>query len=254
VKTTSQKKTRKLSFKGIGIARELSLCPHCRKKLEKPPSRKKKCPNCQMFIFVRTRSSDKKQVLVTFDEAKRLDAERDLQMQFKSTLPDQKKELESIRERLRIKFGKEPSDGDVLWGFLNSEIVKHAKNNDWGLYRNTRFEMAQLLTREGRFKQALAFLFEVCYLDLNEPNNLGGFSKKDYSLLGLSRFSPSEFSSLAPGVVQRINWLVSTASLSEREVTRIFLYRCKKIQETLKPPLSSKEVWPLIKKEILWEV
>jgi len=48
-----------------------SVCPYCAAALEKKPSRKKKCPDCNNFIYVRTRPFDRKRVLVT-------EAQRDL--------------------------------------------------------------------------------------------------------------------------------------------------------------------------------
>jgi len=38
---------------------------------------------------------------------------------------------------------------------------------NWGLYRNIRFEMAELLKKEGKFKNALQTYLEVLYLDQN---------------------------------------------------------------------------------------
>lgn len=44
------------------------ICPACGIKLDVTPSRKKKCPSCNQFMFVRTIPSDRKQYLVTKDE------------------------------------------------------------------------------------------------------------------------------------------------------------------------------------------
>ena len=43
-------------------------CPACGIKLDTAPSRKKKCPSCKQFIYVRTVPVDRKQYLVTEDE------------------------------------------------------------------------------------------------------------------------------------------------------------------------------------------
>lgn len=54
---------RKELFEPIGNVKP--LCPYCNFYLEKMPARKKACPNCKEFIFVRTRPYDRKKVLVT---------------------------------------------------------------------------------------------------------------------------------------------------------------------------------------------
>ena len=49
-------------LKSIG---ETDKCPYCKKQQIKIPGRKKKCEFCGEFIYVRTRPSDRKKVLVT---------------------------------------------------------------------------------------------------------------------------------------------------------------------------------------------
>jgi len=48
-------------------------CPHCNAILEPVPQRKKKCPICNQYIFVRTRPLDKQRVLVTEEGSKQID-------------------------------------------------------------------------------------------------------------------------------------------------------------------------------------
>jgi DNA-directed RNA polymerase subunit RPC12/RpoP len=48
-------------------------CPYCGHTLEKKPVRKKKCPSCGNFIFVRTRPSDRQKVLVTEQQAAQIE-------------------------------------------------------------------------------------------------------------------------------------------------------------------------------------
>ncbi len=43
-------------------------CPACGIKLDTAPSRKKQCPSCKQFMYVRTTPVDRKQYLVTEDE------------------------------------------------------------------------------------------------------------------------------------------------------------------------------------------
>jgi len=58
------------AFTDIGY---LDKCPHCLKKLNTIPVRKKKCPFCGEYIFVKTRPLDEKKVLVTEEQKKEID-------------------------------------------------------------------------------------------------------------------------------------------------------------------------------------
>jgi len=49
------------------------ICPYCAKPLEKMPGRKTKCPFCANFMYVRTRPADKKRVIVTEQDATKID-------------------------------------------------------------------------------------------------------------------------------------------------------------------------------------
>ena len=54
---------------------EINHCPYFKEKLDKISTRKKKCPHCSKFFFVRTRSLDSKSVLVTEDQKKEIELE-----------------------------------------------------------------------------------------------------------------------------------------------------------------------------------
>jgi SPP1 gp7 family putative phage head morphogenesis protein len=49
-----------------------AVCPYCAKPLEKMPGRKTKCPFCANFMYVRTRPADKKRVIVTEQDAAKI--------------------------------------------------------------------------------------------------------------------------------------------------------------------------------------
>jgi len=50
-----------------------AVCPYCTKPLDKMPGRKTKCPFCANFIYARTRPADKKRVIVTEQDAAKID-------------------------------------------------------------------------------------------------------------------------------------------------------------------------------------
>lgn len=140
------------------------------------PKRKVECANCGNPVYVRTRPSDKKQVLVTKEQTDKIEEQWSIVNGTHQEYLAEKNRFAKEKERLTAKFaaGKPASDSDVEWSLLNKDSIKHAQEGNWGLYRNTRFAMAEFFKRRLKLKEALAFYFEVCYLDLNGPNNTGG--------------------------------------------------------------------------------
>lgn len=63
---------------------------------------------------------------------------------------------------------------DLVWGHLNEMSLRHAQEHQYGLYRNTRLNMARFCAEERRHRDALGLLTEVIYYDLSGMDN--GFS------------------------------------------------------------------------------
>ena len=51
------------------------LCPYCNDSLEQEPKKKKQCPHCKNFIYVRTSPSTRKKILVTEEGTKEIEKE-----------------------------------------------------------------------------------------------------------------------------------------------------------------------------------
>jgi len=166
---------------------EIDCCPYCKKKLSKIPSRKSKCPYCDEFIFSRTRPIDRKKVLVTEKQKEEIELEwtRFHEANEENELM-QNDDYALAKKELTKQFGKEPSLNDTKWRVYNQRIIEYASKKQWGLYRNNKLDMAFLLQKEGKLKQALSTLFEVVYLDINGCHNVGViYSKKKWKNMAL---------------------------------------------------------------------
>jgi hypothetical protein len=62
---------------------------------------------------------------------------------------------------------------DKIWGYLNQRSVKHAMDGQYGLYRNCKYSMSQLLTKKERLKECLALLAEVSFYDIADAKHHG---------------------------------------------------------------------------------
>lgn len=188
-----------------------SVCPYCGFKLVKSPLKKTKCPNCHNYIYVRTNYVTKEKMLLTEGQVNKLENERD---EIETKLGAEKTALSSYDIWIEFKKAKEElekedkkiEDLDIIWGILNKKQTEYAQQNDWGLFRNTRYEMFVLLNAERRFQEAIRMALEVCYYDINGPNNVSGIDPKllnkkktEYEAeyikknWGLFRKSPGEF-------------------------------------------------------------
>lgn len=150
------------------------------------------------------------------------------------------------------------SENDVKWGEYNRQLLQHAGNWDWGLYRNTRFDMAELLKKEGRAKKkddrlmdALSTYLEVCYFDLNGADNVGSRKDDPELLREYPPFDPTNYGLVAPTVINSIKKIITELDLEIDEVKKEFITHNNKIKRSLKLlPLQTEDCWYKLEKEI----
>ncbi len=224
---------------------KVSSCPYCKKELDKAPAKKKKCPSCGDFIYVRDGQ------LFTEKEKEKRDFE-----QLQEFDPD----FALAKKELTIQFGREPPINDVQWMVFNQRIIEYASKRQWGLYRNNTFAMASLLMKEGRNKQTLGTLLEVCYLDLNGGHNVtisNGIPLPNGDILTreMKDFDPS-LGFLAPAVLDMVLELQKDLKISNAELEAMFLksniVSVNGREQTVplrNMPLSVKDAWTKLREE-----
>jgi DNA-directed RNA polymerase subunit RPC12/RpoP len=224
------------------IGRLDNVCPSCGAILAERPARKTKCPHCGSYIFVRTRPLDRQRVLVTEEQARNLEAQWAGFPRERIAPMLNQKEMEELRPVLAKQFGKPPSDTDVAWAYLNQKTLQYMKHRQWGLYRNARLSMGAVLENEGKLEAALRHYLEVCFLDLNGPQNRGTIITN-----GEPRVAPGHDFSLkdaflAPAVVGKIKEVTIRLQLSELQVKDHFMYFAEREMRGLLP-LTPDQAW-----------
>ena len=126
---------------------------------------------------------------------------------------------------------------DIAWANLNKESIRHASEGNFGLYRNMRFEMAEFLAKEKRYKDALEMYLEVCYLDLNGPNNSTKFGNPAFD---------ATMGFLAPGVIKRILISAKRINFTIAQIQNLFINRNIRIYKAMKLPLTPEYCWKKI--------
>lgn len=74
-------------------------------------------------------------------------------------------------EKEKAKIEKPLFNRDIMWSIYNKHSLKEFYDKNYGLYRNTIFEMASFLEKENRHKQALLFELKGLYCDLSGKGN-----------------------------------------------------------------------------------
>lgn len=220
-----------------------AICPHCNQTLDKKPGRKKKCQYCGQFIYVRTRPSDEQRVLVTESQVEQIEEQWAIVNGTHNEYVANKKLFADEKEKLRMRFGQEPRENDVHWSLLNQKLIEYARYQNWGLFRNVKFEMGEILRKEGRSHAALGLYFEVCYLDLNGPRNVAGITDRNL----LREYPPwdpkSPAADLAPGVIERAARIINKANLPAAVAEEIYHKRAFDLYTSLHLPLPPPEAW-----------
>jgi len=226
-----------------------AICPHCTHILDKMPGRKKKCPHCGEFIFVRTRPSDEQRVLVTEVQAQEIEEQWSIVNGTHGEYVDAKKRFSDEKAKLAERFGREPSENDVTWSMLNQELIEHASQQNWGLFRNAKMQMADIYRKESKLEDALGAYFEVCYLDLNGPNNMSGVTDPEL-LREFPPWNPKQDAFLAPGIVDRVARLIQKTETDESIAKNMFKVRARKLKVNLRLPVSEENAWAEIHKAL----
>jgi hypothetical protein len=180
-----------------------AVCPSCGFGLNKVPGAKTKCPHCAAFMYVRTDPETNSRVVVTAERAEEIEDEWSKINGTWEFRQEEKRRYQATKEQLTKNFnGVVPSDNDVKWSLLNEDSIKHASVQDWGLYRNTIFQMGEILRKEEKHSMAIEKYLLVCYMDTCGPNNVGVPLGQKLEF-GQKAFS-KEFAFLAPGVLERV--------------------------------------------------
>ena len=158
-------------------------------------------------------------------------------------------EFRVTKEELSEKFNQEASDRDIKWAIYNKHAIKHISEKNWGLYRNDKLDMAELLIQENKHEKALKLLFEIVLLDLNGVNNAGGFDHIARERLNILEFDP-QHSFLAKGIIRYIETQASKLKLDKNALKKLFLETITKKHMFSGMTVNPSEAWSNLEKNI----
>lgn len=231
-------KSNKPKLEKFGVTE--ALCPYCDEKLAKLPGRKKKCPNCEKYIFVRTRPLDQKKILIREDQFDKVKEQNAIKNGTYKEYLAEKERYRRRREKLNRKLGYEPSESEIEWDSLLWEYETQLTAHKWGLFRNVRLNMCKNLQGRGELKEALKTMCEVCYIDINGPTNHG---VDDDPILNemFSEWNP-HFSFFDKGSIPFMTYkLAKEADISEDELSEMFVEVSKQFKTQNRTPIDVEE-------------
>ena len=152
------------------------------------------------------------------------------------------KDDEEVLERMKAsKSGK---------GLLG-QMVKDARDHNWGLYRCDRLELAMLHKQKKEYFEALLVFLEVFYLDINGPQNVSHMFDPELD----KGKKPKEWNPkrrfIAPAVIYYCQLMIKRTKTPFERVKSIFLNIMLAHFENLSLPISPEQAWVEIENLLL---
>lgn len=121
-----------------------------------------------------------------------------------------------------------PPDGDIYEYIIyqiESKEAEYIYYNNWGLYRNCKYQRANIANLKEDALSELMYYFEICYIDISGLGN----GVKPELLLSTKEYTRSSWSDptkvLAIGIIERIRFIAQKMRLKYEDLSSI----CKKV-------------------------
>jgi len=157
--------------------------------------------------------------------------------------------LPEPQEKRRFNWMWVHGTAEGQWRQLRRSLTQHARDGNWLLYRNARFEMAEVRRKQDRLREALELYLEVWYLDLNGPNDCWGVS-------GVRRlYEEAPFNPVngltTPMVARWVNRIAERLLLDARQVELLFAEIATRLYQAMGLPLTPRDAWRSVRVDLL---
>lgn len=220
------------------------VCPYCRAPVAKIPKYKAICNRCGKTYYARVRPSESYPALVTARQVAALDENRATQPRW-LRLPTPAE----AQEENTYNWFWAYSSGEGQWRKLNRAAAQHARDGNWLLFRNARFEMAEIRRKQARLREALEIYLEVWYFDLNSPRDAWGVSgaRRIYES---APFSPAQ-GITTPVVARWVNRLGVRLEMDRGQLEQKFADVAARAYRNFEMPLPPADAWRALAGEIV---
>ena len=109
-------------------------------------------------------------------------------------------------------------DGDSKWMAYGEQSKKHIQDKNYGLYRNTRYDMAMHVKKENKPLSTLSRLTEVIFWDLTGCGNNFNYSTFFETTMDFLFPYDASIMTLAPGVIREVGICQEKIGLSDEQL------------------------------------
>jgi hypothetical protein len=176
-------------------------------------------------------------------------------------LPDSDKErFERIRAAQIEKYGSERPEQlhsvlhTIRRALYQRQESDSIKEGDFALFRSARLSMALLLEEEVEkdeelLRKTLATHLELCYIDLNGPQNS---TSRERELNHEAPFNPSQ-GVLTPSIVNITNVYIERLGLTRAETKSLFLKHSSRHLSGINIPIMAEDGWNKLEPNLIFK-
>ncbi len=233
------------------------VCPSCRAPLNGTPHNGEHCPKCGSRYYLRRKPNSPIVYLLSHAQAAAFDANaaRLAPPAASQSRPPQPVarppaappgRLDGDRRRFNWVWTHGTAEGQ--WRQLKRNLTLHGRDGNWLLYRNARFEMAEVRRNQDRLRDALEIYLEVWYLDLNGPHDCWGISGVR-RLYEDAPFQPAD--GMTTPLVAR--WAIRLAErlfLDSTQVERLFMEIATRLYQAMNLPRTPRDAWLIARRDV----
>jgi hypothetical protein len=225
--------------------------------LKYEPKRKTVCLSSKKPIL-KSRSGDRREVRMT--QAEDSEHQRAIKRELEGLSEADRKRFEQIRTAQREKHGKETPEQlhSVLHAIRRNiyerQGLEGVKEGNFARFRDARLGLALQLEEEAekdaeKLRKALATHLEVCYIDLNGPQEATTRERERYNT---PPFEPDK-SLLTSGIVNIANVYIERLGLTRAETKALFHKHNSRHLSHLHMPLSIDEGWNQLEPNLVFK-
>lgn len=228
------------------------VCPSCRAQISGTPRNGDLCPKCGSRYYLRHKPNTPTVYLLSAAQAAAFDADTPrpappaARPAAHTHLLGHRSAPEVDKRRFNWVWIHGTAEGQ--WRAAKRSLTLHARDGNWVLYRNARFDMAEVRRKQDRLREALDLYLEVWYLDLNGPHDCWGVSGVR-RLYEDAPFQPAD--GLTTPLVAR--WVIRIAErlfMDQPQVERAFGDIATRLYQALSLPLTPGEAWRLARRDV----
>ena len=221
-------------------------------------AKEKNCVPKQQKTYLKVSSGDRREVRMT--QAEDSEHQRAIKRELEGLSEADRKRFEQIRAAHRERHGKETPEQlhSVLHAIRRNiyerQGLEGVKEGNFARFRDARLGLALLLEEEAekdaeKLRKALATHLEVCYIDLNGPQEATTRERERYNT---PPFEPDK-SLLTSGIVNIANVYIERLGLTRAETKALFHKHNSRHLSHLHMPLSIDEGWNQLEPNLVFK-